>query len=153
MDHRKMTDTVRAFYKNGVGPTLLETADDVDALIEAVLVEPFGNSVIALYSTARPLMESGVPDHELRVALHAEAKVGGIRYAGDDGTHEGSWYVPGQVSEREEVFYYYQGHDQGWPQDSEVSIDQVRQAVREFVAGAGSRPQSFEWRDWPEGVS
>ncbi len=147
-----MTDTVRAFYKHGHGPTLLETAADVDALIDAVLAEPFGNSVIALYSTARPLMESGVPDHELRVALYAEAKVGGIRYAGDDGTQEASWYVPGQVSQREEVFYYYQGHDQGWPGDSEVSIEQVRQAVREFVDGAGARPQSFEWRKWPEGV-
>lgn len=91
--------------------------------------------------------------HVLRVALHPDAKVGGIRYVGDDGTDEGSWYVPRQVSQREEVFYYYAGHEQGWPQDSEVSIDQVRQAVREFVTGDGARPQSFEWRDWPEGVS
>jgi hypothetical protein len=148
-----MTTTVRAFYKNGAGPTLLDTHEDVDALVDAVQAEPFENSVITLYSTARPLMESGVPDHEMRIAIHAEAKVGGIRYAGDDGTHEGSWYVPGQESEREEVFYYYQGHDQGWPQDSEVSIEQVRQAVREFVEGSGARPQTFEWREWPEGVS
>ena len=81
-----MTNTVRAFYKNGAGPTLLETAADVDALVDAVLAEPFENSVITLYSTARPLMESGVPDHEMRAALYAEAKVGGIRYAGDDST-------------------------------------------------------------------
>lgn len=147
-----MPNTVEAFYKNDE-PTLIESAHDVDALIDSVLAESFDNSVITLYSTARPLMESGVPDHELRVALHAEAKVGGIRYVGDDGTHEGSWYVPGQVSLREEVFYNYAGHDQGWPQDSEVSIDQVRQAVREFVSGDGARPRSFEWRDWPESVS
>jgi hypothetical protein len=148
-----MTNTVRAFYKNGEGPVLIDTPDDVDALIDAVLAEPFENSVIALYSTARPLMESGVPDHELRIAIYAEGKVGGIRYAGDDGTNEGSWYVPGQRSQREEVFYYYQGHDQGWPEDSEVSVEQVRQAVREFVEGAGTRPAGFEWAEWPEGVA
>ncbi|MFC9687796.1 Imm1 family immunity protein [Kribbella sp. NPDC056951] len=147
-----MPNTVEAFYKSDVA-TLLESADDIDALIDSVLAESFETSVITLYSKARPLMESGVPDHELRVALHAEAKVGGIRYAGDDGAHEGSWYVPGQVSQRDEVFYYYAGHDQGWPQDSEVSIDQVRQAVQEFLTGDGARPQSFEWRDWPESVS
>lgn len=148
-----MTTTVRAFYKNGEGPVLIDTADDVDALIDAFLAEPFENSVIALYSTARPLMESGVPDHELRIAIYAEGKVGGIRYAGDDGTDEGSWYVPGQTSQRDEVFYYYQGHDQGWPKDSEVSIEQVRQAVREFVEGAGTRPVGFDWAEWPEGVA
>ncbi|MFI5708969.1 Imm1 family immunity protein [Kribbella sp. NPDC051620] len=148
-----MANTVRAFYKNGEGPTLIDTPADVDALIDAVLAEPFENSVITLYSTARTLMESGVPDHEMRIAIFAEAKVGGIRYAGDDGTTEGSWYVPGQPSRREEVFYYYQGHDQGWPQDSEVTIDQVRQAVREFIQTAGERPAGFEWKNWPEGTA
>jgi hypothetical protein len=143
-----MPNTVRAFYKNGEGPTLIDTAADVDALVDAVLAEPFENSVIALYSTARPLMESAVPDHEMRVAIFAEAKVGGIRYAGDDGTDEGSWYVPGQVSERDEVFYYYQGHDQGWPQDSEVSIEEVRAAVKAFVANDGARPEGVEWVAW-----
>jgi hypothetical protein len=148
-----MPNTVEAFYTNADEPILIETPEDVDALIDAVLAEPFANSIVTLYSTARPLMESGVPDHEMRVAIHAEAKVGGIRYAGDDGTDEGSWYVPGAVSPREEVFYYYCGHDQGWPTDSEVSIEQVRRAVREFVEGSGARPGSFEWREWPESVS
>ncbi|MFD7161479.1 Imm1 family immunity protein [Kribbella sp. NPDC059898] len=148
-----MSKTVEAYYRPSDGPTLLKNADDVDALIDTVLAEPFGNSVIALYSAARPLVAAGVPDHELRVALHAEANVGGIRYAGDDGAQEGSWYVPGQVSSREEVFYYYAGHDQGWPQDSEVTIEQVRRAAREFVSGNGARPGSFEWRAWPEAVS
>ncbi|MGC4944117.1 Imm1 family immunity protein [Kribbella sp. DT2] len=148
-----MATTVEAFYRTGAAPTLLRSAGDVEALIDAVLAEPFDNSVITLYSAARPLMESGVPDHELRIAINAEGKVGGIRYAGDDGRDEGSWYVPGQTSSREEVFYYYCGHDQGWPDDSEVTIEQVRQAVREFVDGDGVRPWGFEWADWPERVA
>jgi hypothetical protein len=148
-----MTATVRAFYKNGAGPTLLTSAADVDALVDAVLAEPFENSVVALYSEARPLLDSGVRDHELRIGIDAEAKVGGIRYAGDDGSARGVWYVLGKPSRREEAFFYYQGHDEGWPQDSEVSIEDVRRAIGEFVETGGSRPASFEWADWPRNIA
>jgi hypothetical protein len=148
-----MTATVRGFYKNGAGPTLLTTADDVDALVDAVIAEPFKNSVITLYSEARPLLASGVRDHELRVGIDAEAGVGGIRYAGDDGTWRGVWYIPGKPSERDETFYYYQGHDESWPQDSEVPINDVRQAIKEFVETDGSRPSSPVWNTWPAGLA
>lgn len=148
-----MAATVRAFYKNGAGPTLLTSAADVDALVDAVSAEPFENSVIALYSEARTLLESGVRDHELRIGIDADAKVGSIRYAGDDGAARGVWYVPGAPSQREEAFYYYQGHDEGWPQDSEVSIDDVRRAIREFVETGGNRPSSFEWATWPGDIA
>ncbi|GAB3832788.1 Imm1 family immunity protein [Kribbella italica] len=144
---------VEAYYKNGAGATMLSSAADVDALVDAVLAEPFENSVIALYSNDRPQTEQGYPDHELRIALYAEAKVGGIRYAGSDRTARGVWYVPGAVSERDEPFYYYQGHDEGWPQDSEVSIEQVRQAIRQFVEDNGARPSGPEWAEWPENVA
>ncbi|GAA0947848.1 hypothetical protein GCM10009554_44890 [Kribbella koreensis] len=148
-----MTATVRAFYKNGAGPTLLTSAADVDALVDAVLAEPFENSVVALYSEARPLLESGVRDHELRIGIDAEAKVGGIRYAGNDGTGRGVWYVPGNPSQRDEAFYYYQGHDEGWPQDSEVSVEDVRRAVAEFLESGGDRPTAFEWSEWPTDIA
>ncbi|TDD45554.1 hypothetical protein E1263_38365 [Kribbella antibiotica] len=149
----EMTATVRAFYKNGAGPTLLNSAADVEALVEAVLAEPFENSVVALYSEARPLLESGVRDHELRIGIDAEAKMGGIRYSGDDGAERGVWYVPGKPSQREEAFYYYQGHDEGWPAESEVSIEDVRRAIGEFLESGGSRPLSFEWAAWPADIA
>jgi hypothetical protein len=149
----EMTSTVRAFYKNGAGPTLLTSAADVDALVDAILAEPFENSVVALYCEARPLLGSGVRDHELRIGIDAEAKVGGIRYAGDDGAARGVWYVPGEPSQREEAFFYYQGHDEGWPQDSEVSLEDVRRAIGEFVEADGSRPASFGWTAWPADIA
>ncbi|MFB6718689.1 Imm1 family immunity protein [Kribbella sp. NPDC056345] len=148
-----MTDPiVQAYYVRGHGkdPVTLTTAADADALIDAMLAETFSNSVGTLYADTRPKSAAGRADHELRIALHSETKVGGIRYAGGD--VKGSWYVSGQMSEREEVFYYYQGHDEGWPRDSEVSIDQVRQAVREFIEGNGARPTGFEWTKWPDDV-
>lgn len=134
---------------HGDHPVILRTADDADAFVDAMLREKPTNSVAALYAEDRPL-KSDLPDHELRIAVNVEAKLGGIRYAG--GALGNTCYVSGVVSERDEVFYYYMGHDEGWPTDSEVSIGQVRQAVREFVKGSGARPTGFEWTEWPEGV-
>lgn len=150
-----MTGTVTAYFKHehGDNPMVLRSAQDADALIDAMLKEEFGNSVAALYADDRPPMESGVPDHELRIAIYAEAKVGGVRYAGDDGSETGSWYASGQASQRDEVFYYYMTHDEGWPQDSEVSIEDVRAAVKGFLESGGSRPSSKEWKAWPEHVA
>ncbi|MEV0291139.1 Imm1 family immunity protein [Kribbella sp. NPDC050820] len=148
-----MTDTsVSAYYTHDHDKgVILRTAEDADELVDALLQQPFANSVAALYADMRPKASSGYPDHELRIAVDAEAKVGGIRYAG--GETDDVTYVPGKTSAREEMFYLYMGHDEGWPQDSEVSIVQVRQAVREFVEGNGARPTSFVWREWPGGVS
>lgn len=148
-----MTATVRAFYKNEADPTLLTSAAEVDALVDAVLGEPFENSIIALYSEARPLLGSGVRDHELRIGIDAEAEIGGIRYAGEDGTKRGVWYVQGGHSNRAEAFYYYMGHDEGWPQDSEISVEDVRRAIKEFVTNGGSRPTFPRWANWPHGIA
>jgi hypothetical protein len=34
---------------------------------------------------------------------------------------------------------------------SEVSIEQVRRAVKEFLMNDGSRPEPFEWKVWLDG--
>lgn len=143
-----MSGTTTAYFTHdhGDNPVILRTADNVDTLVDAMLQETATNSVAALYADDRPL-RSDLPDHELRIAINAEAKVGGIRYAGGDS--DGTWYVPGQTSARDEVFYYYMGHDEGWPQDSEVPIEQVRAAIKDFVARDGSRPSAFDWSVWP----
>ncbi|MDX6236964.1 MAG: hypothetical protein QOG10_1779 [Kribbellaceae bacterium] len=150
-----MTYTVRAFFKHAHGPdpVILSSADDVDALVDAVLAEEFGNSVAALYVAERPKTERGMPDHELRAAFNSEAGVGGLRYAGTHNDVAGVWYASGKPSERDEVFYYYMGHDEGWPKDSEVPIEDVRAAINEFFESGGNRPATAEWKAWPEAVA
>ena len=147
-----MTDVVvNAYYTHDHDKGVqLRTTEDADALVDALLQQPFANSVAALYSATRPKASSGLPDHELRIAIDVKAEVGGIRYAG--GETSDVTYVRGSVSQREEMFYLYMTHDEGWPQDSAVSFDQVRQAVREFIEGNGVRPTGFEWTEWPEDV-
>jgi hypothetical protein len=147
-----MSVRIKAYYKHGHGddPVTLETPQDIEALIDGLTSEDFDNSVAALYADTRARVNPDYPDHELRIAWFAEGKVGGIRYAGGDA--KDVTYVRGKVSEREEVFYNYMHHDEGWPQDSEVGIEQIRQALRTFVEGNGARPTGLEWTEWPEGV-
>jgi len=47
--------TVKAYYRDehGDNPVRIETADDLDALIDALLAEPYENSVAALYVNGR----------------------------------------------------------------------------------------------------
>ncbi len=61
-------------------------------------------------------------------------------------------YVAGQTTVREEILYLYMAHHEGWFQDSEVSVEQVRKVVPKFVEGNVARSETFEWREWREGV-
>jgi hypothetical protein len=134
---------VEAYFRHehGADPVILRNADDADRLVDALLAEPFENSVATLYAMSRPLLPSGVPDHEMLIAVNAEDGVGGLRYMGD-----GTWYAEGAASRHEEVYYLYMGHDRDFPRDSEISIDLVRLAVKEFLATNGERPTVVGWR-------
>ncbi|TCC39369.1 Imm1 family immunity protein [Kribbella sindirgiensis] len=149
-----MTYSLKAYYKHEHtdGGLLVTSAADVDALVDAMLAEPFENSVATLYIQERPRNDRGYPDHELRVGLYPEGKVGSLRYAGNVDGVIGAWYAVGQQSQREEVFYYYTGHDEGYPQDSELPIEDIRRAIKGFLESGGERPASFDWAEWRSDV-
>ncbi|MFD7157982.1 Imm1 family immunity protein [Kribbella sp. WER1] len=134
--------TIKAYYRDEHGdtPLRIETATELDALIDALLAEPYENSVAALYVEGR-LNDAGVPDHELLIAVNAEDKVGGLRFMGDGGTY----FSAGQPSRHDEVVYYYMGSDREFPHASEISIDALRDAVKNFLANGGHRPTGVEW--------
>jgi hypothetical protein len=143
-----MTYTAKAYFKHGHGddPVLIDSPEDLDGLIDTLLTEPFAHSIAALYVNERPLTNLGLPDHEVRIAVDEDGKVGGFRYIGDGA----SWYVAGQQSQRDEVFYYYQGSDEGFPRDSEITLDVLRATTKEFLALGGARPVGVEWVEWPK---
>jgi len=137
---------VKAYYKHehGETPLRLQTPEDVDRLVGGLLTEDYSHSVAALYVDGR-LNEAGVPDHELLVAINNEdGDVGALRYMGGGGTY----FSRGQAGGDKEVTCYYTGSDREFAADSEIPIEDVRQAVREFVA-SGQRPASVEWQAWP----
>ncbi|GAB3154883.1 hypothetical protein GCM10027290_50050 [Micromonospora sonneratiae] len=135
------TSEVVAYFRHDLGAVVITNDEDVDRLVDALLAEPFENSVAAMYSTARPKLASGVPDHELLLAVNADDSVGGLRYMGD-----GTWYSKGTPSKHDEVYYCYMGSDRDFPHDSEVSLEQLRQAAREFLRSGGQRPTAIPWQ-------
>lgn len=136
--------TVKAYYRDehGDNPVRIDTTDDLDALVDALLAEPYENSVAALYVNGRR-NDAGVPDHELLVAVNHEDKVGGLRFMGDGGTY----FSAGQPSRHDEVVYYYMGSDREFPHASEISIEALREAVKTFLTNGGHRPTGVDWTD------
>lgn len=135
---------VKAYHKHehDADPLRLETAADVDQLIDGLLGEDYSHSVAALYVEGR-LNSAGVPDHELLVAINNEdGGVGALRYMGGGG----SYYTLGAAMADKEVTYYYTGSDREFPADSEVPLAQVREAVKEFLV-TSERPTSVGWQD------
>lgn len=141
-----MTHTAEAYFKRGHGadPVVLSTADEIDHLVDALVAEPWENSVAALYVCGR-LNEAGVPDHELLVAVDYDNKsMGALRYMGGGGTY----FSKGSSTDGDSVLYYYMGSDREFPRDAALPIEDVRAAVKAFVASGGARPEAVEWRDW-----
>jgi hypothetical protein len=149
-----MTYTIEAYYRHehDRDPVILTSNEDVDQLIDALLGETFDHTMAALYVRERPKTDQGLPDHNFRIGIDPERKLGGLKYAGTfDGT-TGVWYAVGQTPQHDEVFYEYAGHPEDFPLDSEVSLDLIRAAVKEFLTSGGERPTSVEWLAWPSSV-
>ena len=146
-----MTTTVEAYFRHehGDDPIRISTEADVDRLIDDLLAEDYENSAATLYVDGR-LNAAGVPDHELLVGVNnADGDVGSLRYMGSPGT----FYGTGQTSKRDQLIYYYTGHDREFPLDSELRIEAIRKAIKEFLASGGERPASIEWQAWPDDIA
>jgi hypothetical protein len=149
-----MTYTIEAYYRHEHNrtPAIIASDDDVDQLVDSLLGETFDHTMAALYIRERPKTDRGLPDHNFRIGIAPERKLGGLKFAGIvDGT-AGVWYAAGQSAQHDEVFYEYVGHPEDFPLDSELSVDHVRTAIKEFLLSGGERPVSVEWRTWPMDV-
>ncbi|MDX6241509.1 MAG: hypothetical protein QOG10_6333 [Kribbellaceae bacterium] len=141
---------IRGYFKfdHGDAPVRISTPEQIDQFIDALMREPFENSVAAMYVDGRT-NDKGYTDHELLLAVNERDQVGALRYLGDNG----SFYATGEMSRYDEVTYYYMGSDRGFPRDSDVPIDAIRQAAKDFLTYGGERPPSMRWSDWPADVA
>lgn len=145
-----MTYTARANHKRGhsTSPTQITSPQDIDALILGLSTDDGDNTIAGIYINERPTTAQGLPDHELRIAIDGDRKVGAIRYMSGNN----AWYAVGQKSDLDEVLYFYMGHDEQYPQDSELTIDEIRTATNEFLTSGGNRPTSPTWSEWPSNL-
>ena len=78
---------VEAQYRpeHGDAPQILASHEDVDALVDHPLGEDFYHTVAALYAVERPHLPSGVPDHEMCLAVDPILKVGALTFMDETG--------------------------------------------------------------------
>ncbi|HEX5493993.1 MAG TPA: Imm1 family immunity protein [Mycobacteriales bacterium] len=133
-------------HDHGNNPIILRTPADVDTLIDALLGQTWEHETAALYHRDAPVNAMGLPDHELEVTVNPDSLTGALRYMGAWQGQEGTWFSKGTSGRKGTVLHFYMGHDNDWPADSEIPLDAVRAAVKEFLATAGQRPTSVAWQ-------
>lgn len=122
---------------------IVRDADDVDRLIDVLLRNPASHAMAQVFSTARERLPSGMFDHELMVGVDAERSVGLLAYM--DG-QVGNIVTSNGSSDTESVWYSITGNSTEYPGGTEVSIDDIRNAVKEFLSSGGQIPTCVQWK-------
>ena len=120
---------------------ILNSVDDVDAFIDALLKGPHDRNCGLVFSMDRPRLPSGYFDHELSVGVDRVAGVG-VMALQDDGNYASRGSVDRGILE-----YMLMGHVREFAEGSEISIDLIRQAVREFLLNGGRQPSCIDWKN------
>lgn len=131
---------LEAYYECVDRPTLVRTPDDVDAIIDWFLSGVFRYTLVQLFSLDRDKLPSGFPDHEFMAGVDPDRNVGVLAFAAD-----GDWLSNGPSDDYSVVRYNFMGHDRAYPHSAEISIDQVRKAIKEFLVSGGQRPRCVDW--------
>ncbi|MFI2297516.1 Imm1 family immunity protein [Actinacidiphila glaucinigra] len=124
-------------------PVLLCTPDDIDFLIDALLAGPKTHDAAHILSRARSLTWLRYPDHELHVGVSGENQVGALSLSLPEVGHIASVGSPGS---RSGVAYHVAGHWTEFPDQSEVPVALVREAVKEFLRSGGNVPTCLTWK-------
>nr|WP_179419492.1 Imm1 family immunity protein [Streptomyces sp. TLI_235] len=124
-------------------PVLLSTSGEVDRLIDALLTGPALHDAAHILSRARSRISTEFPDHGLYVGVSRETGVGALALTAPEVGHVASVGTPGS---RSGVAYHVAGHWTEFPDDSEIPVALVREAVKEFLHSGGSVPACIEWK-------
>jgi hypothetical protein len=126
-------------------PKILTTPEEVDEIINILLESDPGETSVDMYSLDRPSLASGFRTHKLVAGVRSD------RNSGVLSSMDGDCDEPNVVSigNRElgggPVYYSLLGHGEDFPLFAEISIEKVREAVKEFVSSGGKRPLCVEW--------
>lgn len=139
-----MVTRAEAYYRreHRESPAVIETAEDVDRMIDYLLSGEEWHTAASVGSTDRPLLPSGSTDHEFLVGVSPQ-KVAGVITFGCGGQ---TLATLGAVDSGDELRYHIAGHDYYFPGNSEIPLDRVREAVKEFVFSGGQRPTCVDWQ-------
>lgn len=138
-----MTFTADAYFnrEHAAQPFKISGPADVDDFIDAMLAEPFENSLAVIYLRDRPELATGGPDHEVRVGVNAEDGVGSICLVVDGQV----WYADGGKA-RDDVFYNYLGNEADFPSTSAVPLEMLRAVIKEVLDSGIARTALVNWQ-------
>ncbi|MFJ8436158.1 Imm1 family immunity protein [Kitasatospora sp. NPDC094019] len=123
-------------------PILLSTSGDVDSLIDALLEGPALHDAAHILSRARSLTWAGFPDHELYVGVSKDRNVGALALTAP----ESGYVASAGTHSRSGVAYHVAENWTEFPDDSEIPITLVREAVKEFLHSGGNVPKCVKWK-------
>ncbi|MFI5808956.1 Imm1 family immunity protein [Streptomyces sp. NPDC051561] len=136
----KNKGTIAEFYDaRGESRTLL-TARDVDDMIDVMLEGKLLGFAAQLYSLER-CTPAGDPDHTFHVGVDPSERTGSLMSA-DPREGDDHYYSVGDVT-LGQAPVYYSGEE--YPAFSKIPVEEIRQAVKEFVESAGMRPTCIGW--------
>lgn len=126
-------------------PLLLDSAQAVDAMMDALIAAGPLRNAAQLISLDRRMLSPGWPDHEFLVGVGAGGTFGILSYnTGDEGA-----LIPAGAPTAPVATYMLNTYPREFLEPTEVPIDLVREAVKEFVLSGGRRPTCLEWREEP----
>ncbi|MGW5002530.1 Imm1 family immunity protein [Streptomyces hydrogenans] len=140
-----MEAKARAYYKSEHSSAWQEisTPADVDRVIDFLLsAEKEYHSAAMFQSLKRQTLPSGYPDHEFIVGVNSDTRKGAITF----GYEEHSFATLAEAASGEEVLYHIAGNEAFFPENSEIPIDSLRNAVKEFVFSDGKLPTCVTWQ-------
>ncbi|MFB7618902.1 Imm1 family immunity protein [Kitasatospora sp. NPDC056181] len=136
---------IEARYRpeHGRKPVLISTVEELDSLVDELLTGPPDSNAAILHSMDRERLPTGVPDHYLWVGVDRDVNLGFVTFV-DEG---GNFTSLGSPETRTAPVYCIAGQSTECTDHSEIPIEFVRQAVKEFLTSGGKRPACIEWQN------
>jgi len=136
---------VEAYYlaEHAAGRPVLRTPEDADSLVDALVAAPASRNLAELHSLDRPLLPSGFPDHELLVGVDGNLGVGVLEFM----DARGNFVSFNPEGGRKDIVYAIAGNLTEFPDSSEIAVELVRQAIKEFLDSGGLRPECVQWKE------
>lgn len=140
---------IAAFYRDEhvQNPPILITPEDVDEMLDTLMEGDVSESAAQLHSLDRPTTPAGFPTHMLVIGVSKDRQVG-VLSSMDGACKETNVVSVGNLELGQgPVYYSLNGEGNDFPLSSEIPVERLREAVKEFVKFGGMRPTCVEWGD------
>ena len=136
-------------YRNEVPARRLRTEEEIDSFLVELSEAGWEYTSASVYALVEDAETD--PDHEMIIAFDKNTGLGAVRYSGGEaipGSEATEWFSVGDRVNAGGVEFAYFGTGHEFPDNSEVSLDVVRQAMWELLTNRGGRPTNVQWQVW-----